>query len=128
MSDSQNKIDIDGDKEPLKLSPQVPEKVLRMWYVEDKKNNFQVKKVCEISGVKAIIEWDSKLSTIKNSVGERIKVYTTFGEAAENAILKKIADKTKKWESYVKASYILNNEIGELYESLNKLQEKDEDD
>ncbi len=128
MSDSQNKTDKDEDLEQVKLSPQVPEKVLRMWYVEDKKNNFQVKKVSEIRGAKAILEWDSKLSTIKNSVGDRIKVYTTFGEAAENAILKKIADKTKKWESYVKASYILNNEIGELYDSLNKLKEKEEEE
>ena len=122
---TKNEIDTGEDVE-LKLSPSVPEKVLRMWYIEDKKYNYEVRKVCEHRSAKAIVEWDSDVSMIKNSVGEKIKVYKTFGEAAEIAILRKIAEKKKKWEAYVNASYLLNNEIGELYDTLNKLQGKSE--
>jgi hypothetical protein len=116
--------DLDGPK----LSPSVPEKVLKMWYVEDKKNNFEVKKVCENKSAKAIIEWDGKTGIIKNSVGVSLQIYKTFGEAAEISTYKKIEDKKKKWEAYVKASMIINNQISELYDQLDKIQGRSEDE
>lgn len=126
MPDTEHQIK--EDSENVRLSPQVPEKVLRMWYVEDKKNNYEVKKLSENKTAKAIKEWNSQSNTVVNSLGITIRLYKTFTEAAEIAILLKITEKKKKWESYVNASIVLNNEIGELYETLDKLQGAGDDD
>jgi len=108
-----------------KLSPCVPEKVLQMWYVENKKGNFEVKRVLDNHSAKAIVEWDGKMNILKNSVGSEIRVYKTFGEAAEMSMLRQIEDKKKKWDAYVKASMLLGDQIGILYEQLNKIQSRD---
>lgn len=126
MADSEQRAK--EETEDICLSPQVPEKVLRMWYVENKKNNFEVKKLSENKTAKAIKEWNSHNNTVINSLGATIRLYKTFTEAAEIAILLKITEKKKTWEKYVNASIVLNDEIGELYETLNKLQGINEDD
>ena len=126
MTDTEHQVK--EDTENVRLSPQVPDKVLRMWYVEDKKNNYEVKKLSENKTARAIKEWNSQSNTVVNSLGNTIRLYKTFTEAAEIAILLKISEKKKKWESYVNASIAINNEIGELYDTLNKLQGTGDDD
>lgn len=108
----------------IKLSENVPDKVLSMWYIDYKKSSFEVKKVSEIKNVIAITNYDEYNNTVKNSLGEEIKVFSSFEEANELSLVKKITEKKKKWESYIKASYLLNEQIGKLYEQLHKLAKK----
>lgn len=115
--------ELDGPK----LSPAVPQKVLHMWYVEDKKHEFEVKKVSENRSAKALISWNTEHCIITNSVGGTLKVYKTYGEAAEASTLFKIEDKKKRWDLLVKESMILNNQISDLYDQLYKIQGRDTD-
>lgn len=107
-----------------KLSPCVPDKVLKMWYIEDKKLNFEVKKVSEIKSAKAITKWDGKAGIITNSVGVSFQVYKTFDEAAEVSIYKKIEDKKKIWDAHAKACIMLNDQLSVLYDQLEKIHDK----
>jgi hypothetical protein len=112
------------DEKEIKLSENVPEKVLKMWYIDYKKSSFEVKKISEIKNVIAITDYNENTSTVKNSLGEEIKVFESFEEANELSLIKKISEKKKKWDAYIKASYVLNEQIGNLYEQLNKLTKK----
>lgn len=96
-------------------------KVLKLWYVEETKSgdDYEIKKVSE--NINDIVSYEPELNKITNKKGKQLDVFRTFKEAAIISLGKKIVKKKEKWNEVIETSYKLNEEIGALLDTLDKL-------
>lgn len=96
-------------------------KLMKMWYITeiDNGNDYDIKKLADSD--QEIVEYNSETNKITIKNGKQLSVFKTFKEAAIVTIGKKITKKKEKWDAMIKDSYALNEEIGSLLDSLDKL-------
>lgn len=123
-----SKSDGEVDNDKTKLAPEVPDSVLKYWYVEDKKNNFEVRRLSENNSAKAFISWNHKSCTVKDSIGREIKLYKAFKDAQLIALHNKYQDKKRLWDTHVKASMLLNDQITDILDQIHELERDGDDD
>lgn len=93
----------------------------RRWFIKYIKNGstYEIFKVSEFD--KKIVSFDAYTDELILENNKRVKTYKTFKEAALIAIPNIITNKKEKWNKIVEKSYKLNEEIGDLFDKLDKL-------
>jgi hypothetical protein len=101
--------------------------LMKMWIITEKDNgnDFDIKKIADSN--QEIIEYNAETSKITIKNGEQIPVFKTFKEAAIITIGKKITKKKELWDAKILESYKINEDIGKLIDSLDKLRKVTEE-
>ena len=103
---------------------EMTEKVYRLWYIDY--TDSKVKHVQEYA-IKKLVGYDSDLHCVVTEDGKWFHVYATFREASIVMLGALVFDKKEKWQKLVDDSMIMNKEISDLLDQLDKLR-KDGDD
>lgn len=96
----------------------LPEKIQKLWIIKD----FKILRVSELENLNEFKQYDGKSKKIYNEKDDvKIQTYGLYKEAKKELIYALIYKKKQDWDEIVALSYKLNEEIGSLYDDLDKL-------